>query len=95
VQFFLLLQNLIVIAPNNCELVVVVDTKMLQTSYYSFGMLLPLLSCAKMLESKVDIHVVKLHKGDKLVLASYHRVIWQFFYMLVNTRISLSNLHFG
>ncbi len=64
VQFLLLLQNLIVIAPNNCELfVVVVHTKMLQTSYYSFEMLLPLLLCARMLESKVDIHVVKLHKG--------------------------------
>jgi hypothetical protein len=47
-QFFLLLQNLIVIGPNDC----------------SFEMLLPLLSCSRMLESKVDIHVVKLHKGD-------------------------------
>jgi hypothetical protein len=65
VQFLLLLQNFIVIAPNDCELVVVVHTKILETFYYSFEMLLPLLSCARMLESKVDIHVVKLHKGDK------------------------------
>ncbi len=66
-QFLLLLQNLIVIAPNDYELVVVVvvHTKMLQTSYYSFEMLLPLLSYARMLESKVNIQVVKLHKGDK------------------------------
>jgi hypothetical protein len=46
----LLLQNLIVIALNDCEFfVVVVDTKTLQTSYYSFEMLLPLLSCVRML----------------------------------------------
>jgi hypothetical protein len=51
-QFLLLLQNLIVIVANDCDLFVgvVVHTKMLQTSYYSFEMLLPsLLSCARML----------------------------------------------
>ncbi len=50
-QFLLLLQNLIVIAPNDRELFVgVVHTNMLQTSYYSFEMLLPSsLSCARML----------------------------------------------
>jgi hypothetical protein len=68
---------------------------MLQTSYYSFEMLLPLLSRARMLESKGDIHVVKLHKGDNWDWQVTNESIWKFFYMLVNTRILVSNLHFG
>ncbi len=45
-------------------LLLLLTQKCSQTSYCSFEMLLPLLSCSRMLESKVDIHVVKLHKGD-------------------------------